>query len=101
VGSLALDEARQPEKVDWQFAPTMRRQVRQRFAGGQLHGQPLIKAILIAEDAAHFGPSVTRNHVLELVSKSDLVSKGFSGPARLGDDQTRKQGPAIQSLRGH
>ncbi len=35
----------------------------QRFAGGQLHRQPLLEAVLVAEDTAHFGTRVAGNHV--------------------------------------
>ena len=36
--------------------------LRQRFTRGQFDGQPLLEAIFVAKDAAHFGPGISWNH---------------------------------------
>ncbi len=34
----------------------------QRFARGQFDGEPLLEAVLVAKDAAHFGPGISWDH---------------------------------------
>jgi hypothetical protein len=69
----------------------------QRFSGRQLYRQPLLEAILIAENAAHFGPGVSWDHFSVDKALGGLRGRGLG----LGNHQARKQTPAIEGLRGH